>query len=140
MHLSRKADYALRAIRMLSRLPKGKSASINQIAEGEGIPREFLAKILKELSVKKVIVSFQGVKGGYRLVSKPKEITYLQIIEAIEGPLHISLCTEPGQTYCNRVGSCDAHVFWVKQEELLKRNLSKTNFGKCSKGSKSVLT
>ena len=130
MQLSRKADYALRAVRFLSRLPKSESASINRISEAEKIPREFLAKILKEMSMKKVIESFKGVKGGYRLICKPKDINYLQIIEAVEGPIHISLCTEPGQSHCNRVGNCDLHVFWVKQEELLKHRLSRKNFGK----------
>lgn len=130
MHLSRKADYALRAVRFLSKLPKGETASISRIAEGEDIPRAFLAKILKELSTKQVIESFKGVKGGYRLASQPKDINYLQVIETVEGPMHISLCTEPGQTYCDRVGSCESHAFWLKQEDLLKRCLSSKRFGK----------
>ena len=50
MQLSRKADYALRAVKHLSSLPKGKLGSINSIAAAEAIPREFLAKILKDLT------------------------------------------------------------------------------------------
>jgi Rrf2 family transcriptional regulator, iron-sulfur cluster assembly transcription factor len=130
MHLSRKADYALRAVRLLSKLPDGETASINRIAEGEGIPRDFLAKILKELSRREIIDSFKGVKGGYCLSRKPKEVSYLQVIEAVEGPIHISLCTEPGQTYCNRGGSCESHAFWIKEEDQLKRRLSSKRFGK----------
>jgi Rrf2 family protein len=129
MQLSRKADYALLAIRFLSRLPKGETRSINQISEGESIPREFSAKILKDLKLKGVIDSFQGVKGGYRLSRRPKNITYLKVIEAVDGPIHLNLCTEPYSTYCDRVGSCPLHTFWVKQESLLKRKLIGENFG-----------
>ena len=130
MQLSRKADYALRAIRFLSRLPKGETRSINEISAGESIPREFSAKILKDLKLKGVIDSFQGVKGGYRLSRRPKNITYLQVIEAVDGPIHLNLCTEPNQAYCNRVGNCALHSFWSKQEALLRRKLTGANFGK----------
>ncbi len=132
MQLSRKADYALRAIRFLARAPKGETRSINQISEGESIPREFSAKILKDLKLKRVIESFQGVKGGYRLARSPKDTTYLQVIEAVDGPIHLNLCTEPGNNYCKRVGSCELHTFWTQQETSLKRKLSSTNFGKYS--------
>lgn len=132
MQLSRAADYALRAVRFLSRVPKDETASISRIAEGEDIPRQFLAKILKELTVKKVITSFKGVKGGYKLAFGPKEITFLQVIEAIEGPLHINLCTEFGKSYCGGVGTCEMHKFWVEQEAILKRKLTSANFGKYS--------
>jgi Rrf2 family protein len=130
MQLSRRADYALRAIRFLSRLPKGDTASISRIAEGEAIPREFLAKILKELADKEVIQSFRGVTGGYGLARRPKQITYLQVIEAVEGPLHLNLCTEFGESHCKRSGDCEMHAFWVQQEASLKRQLSNSNFGR----------
>jgi Rrf2 family protein len=133
MQISRRADYALRAIRFLSRLPKDDTASISRIAEGEAIPREFLAKILKELADKEVIQSFRGVTGGYGLARRPKQITYLQVIEAVEGPLHLNLCTEFGGSYCKRSGNCEMHAFWVRQEESLKRRLASTNFGKYAK-------
>jgi Rrf2 family protein len=130
MQLSRKADYALRAIRFLARLPRGATASINRIAEGETVPREFLAKILKELTKKDVILSFQGVTGGYRLARGARQISYLQVIEAVDGPMHLNLCTESGGSYCGRNGACTMHSFWIKQEGLMKRKLSKTNYGK----------
>jgi Rrf2 family protein len=132
MQLSRKADYALRAVRFLSNQPKGKLGSINAIAASESVPREFLAKILKDLTRSGILVSYQGVTGGYRLSRPPKDITFLDVIEAIEGPIHINLCTETegGVCACEQAGNCGMHSFWVAQEEYFKKNLAKQSFGK----------
>jgi len=134
MQLSRKADYALRAVRHLTNIPKGKLASINAIAEAEQIPREFLAKILKDLTRAGVLVSFQGVTGGYRLSKNSKDVSFLDVIEAIEGPIHINLCTEGDRCSCEQVGTCTMHDFWVNQEAQFKKALSRHSFGKYKKG------
>jgi Rrf2 family iron-sulfur cluster assembly transcriptional regulator len=118
MQLSRKADYALRAVRHLTNVPKGKLASINAIAEAEQIPREFLAKILKDLTRAGVLV---------------KDVSFLDVIEAIEGPIHINLCTEGGRCSCEQVGTCTMHDFWVNQEAMFKKALGKHSFGKYKK-------
>ena len=130
MQLSRKADYALRAVKHLSSLPKGKLGSINSIAEAESIPREFLAKILKDLTRAGVLVSFQGVTGGYRLAKQPKEVTFLSVIEAIDGPIHLNLCTEQGTCTCDQFNKCDMKEFWSVQEDQFKKALSKHNFSR----------
>jgi Rrf2 family protein len=130
MQLSRKADYALRAIRLLSTLPKGKLGSINTIAASEAIPREFLAKILKDLTRAGLLVSFQGVTGGYRLARTPRSISFLNVIEAIEGPIHINLCTEGDSCPCDRIKNCPMHNFWITQEKYFKKNLARHNFGR----------
>ncbi len=124
MQLSRKADYAIRAVRHLSSLPKGTLGSINSIASADGIPREFLAKILKDLTSSGILASYQGVHGGYRLVRQPREISFLDIIEAVDGPFFINLCTEEDGAYCRQVGHCPMHAFWVNQEKVLKRALA----------------
>jgi Rrf2 family protein len=134
MQLSRKSDYALRAIRHLSSIPKGKLGSINSIAEAEAIPREFLAKILKDLTRGGLLVSFQGVTGGYRLSKNPKDITFLNVIETIDGPIHLNLCTEQDSCPCERYEECDMRDFWKAQEVGFKKALSKHNFGRYRKG------
>lgn len=133
MQLSRKSDYALRAVRHLSTLPKGKLGSINSIAEAEAIPREFLAKILKDLTRGGILVSFQGVTGGYRLSKNPKDVTFLNVIEAIDGPVHLNLCTEQGTCACEEYDRCQMKDFWVGQEKLFKKALTKHNFGRYKK-------
>lgn len=130
MQLSRKADYALRAVKHLSTLPKGKLGSINSIAAAEAIPREFLAKILKDLTRGSILVSFQGVTGGYRLQGTPKDVSILDVIEAIEGPVHINLCTEGDNCGCDQADTCPMRDFWVVQENSFKKALAKHTFAR----------
>jgi Rrf2 family protein len=136
MQLSRKADYALRAVKHLSTLPKGKLGSINSIAAAESIPREFLAKILKDLTRGGILVSFQGVTGGYRLANAPKDISFLDVIEAIEGPVHINLCTEGDACPCDQANTCAMRDFWLTQEGSFKKALGKHNFARYRRAAK----
>jgi len=130
MRLSRKSDYALRALRHLSSLPSGKLGSINSIAEAESIPREFLAKILKDLTRGGILVSYQGVTGGYRLARTPREVTFLDVIEAIDGPIHLNLCTAGKDCNCAQYDTCQMREFWETQERTFLKALSKQHFGK----------
>jgi len=130
MRLSRKSDYALRAVRYLSGLPTGKLGSINSIAEAESIPREFLAKILKDLTRGSILVSYRGVTGGYRIARKPREISFLDVIEAIDGPIHLNLCTEGKDCNCPVYDTCEMRAFWENQEGAFKKALGKQHFAK----------
>ncbi len=130
MRLSRKSDYALRAVRHLAGLPKGKLGSINSISEAESVPREFLAKILKDLTRSGILMSFQGVKGGYSMSREPKEVNFLDVIEAIDGPLHLNLCTEEGRCRCENHKTCDLRGFWATQEKSFRTALIKQHFGR----------
>ena len=124
MRLSRKSDYALRAIKHCASLPKGSYGSIRVIAEAESIPREFLAKILKELTNEGILTSYRGVSGGYALARDAKNISLLDVIEAVNGPLHVSLCTEPGWHQAASGGSCPLCAFWKAQENTVKKALT----------------
>lgn len=130
MRLSRKSDYALRAVRHISNLPQGKLGSINSISEAESVPREFLAKILKDLTRSGILVSYQGVTGGYRLAHNPKDVSFLDVIEAIDGPLHLNLCTETKTCTCEQLNTCQLRGFWEQQEKMFKKALQKQNFAK----------
>jgi len=132
MKLSRKSDYALRAVRHLSTLPKEKLGSINSISEAERVPREFLAKILKDLTRGGVLKSFQGVTGGYRLAKPAKDVSFLNIIEIIDGPLRVSLATDGKGRGLNgdSRGEGAFEKFWKDQEKSLKTSLSRENFGR----------
>jgi Rrf2 family protein len=129
MKLSRRADYALRAVRNLSKLPEGNLNSINAIAREASIPREFLAKILQDLTAAGILASFKGVTGGYRLRRPANRISFLDVIEAINGPLHLSLCTESGRCSCRRDDRCHMHQFWVAQEKVIRNALRRQHFG-----------
>jgi Rrf2 family protein len=110
--------------------------SINSVAEAENIPREFLAKILKDLTRSGILVSYQGVTGGYRLALPARDITFLTVMEAIDGPIHLNLCTELGDCRCEQYRTCQLKGFWEGQEKLFKKALSKEHFGKYKKSKK----
>jgi len=130
MQLSRKSDYALRAVMHFAGLPKGELASIGAVAEAQSIPREFLAKILKDLTLAGILVSYQGVTGGYKLSRPPREVTFLDVIEAMDGPIKINLCVEDGNKCCEHYKSCKMRDFWIKEQEHFKKSLSRANFGR----------
>ena len=136
MKLSRRSDYALRAVHHCAKLPSGTLHSINTIAESAAVPREFLAKILKDLTDGGILTSYKGIKGGYALARKPRSISFLDVIEAVDGPLYLSLCTEPPPSKRRRHAQCELCKFWTTQEKSIKQTLQKQHFGKYSQGRK----
>ena len=130
MKLSKRADYALKAVAYISSLPDGELASIGEIAESQAAPREFLAKVLKRLTSEKVLRSFQGIKGGYQLRKNPAEISYLEVIEAVDGELVFS------DIVANKNGSANDPVhrhlrsFWEGMQKQCLKNLSAERFDK----------
>ena len=129
MKLSRKSDYALRAVMHFAGLPKEQLASIGEVAEAQNIPREFLAKILKDLTWAGILVSYQGVTGGYKLAKAAKDISFLDVIEAMDGPVYLNLCIED-EHCCEQYSTCKMKEFWVREQNHFVANLKKANFAK----------
>lgn len=117
MKLTKKADYALRAVFYITRIPAGKLASIGEIADKQGAPREFLAKILKQLTRSNILRSYQGIKGGYQLAQGPESISFLDVIQAVEGPILLNQCCKLTADCCELYDSCDMRHFWQRQQE-----------------------
>ncbi|RPH99121.1 MAG: Rrf2 family transcriptional regulator [Calditrichaeota bacterium] len=103
--LSKKTEYALMALQHIASLDKGQVATAKEIAENKLIPHSLLAKILQQLTRHQLILSLQGAHGGYALGRKAEEITLAQMIEAIEGPIHIIECNESRYS-CQRDDFC----------------------------------
>jgi Rrf2 family protein len=88
MKLSVKTDYACRAIEALSlHHPNSRPMRIDEIAEREAIPANYLVQILIELKSKGLIKSHRGKAGGYVLAKSPKEITFGDVVRAVHGDL-----------------------------------------------------
>lgn len=87
MRLSKKGEYALRAMIVLAlHFDKG-PLMIREIAQRERLPRKFLEQILLELRKAGLLKSKRGVGGGYSLLRPPDEITFAEVIRTIDGPL-----------------------------------------------------
>jgi Rrf2 family protein len=87
VHISAKADYAMRALCALAEHEGPKPLKAEEIARGQGIPLKFLENILVELRKDGLVSSQRGAEGGYRLARPPKELTAAAVIRAVDGPL-----------------------------------------------------
>ncbi len=87
MRLSKKSEYALRALIYAAGYPEGTTFQIKDLAAKNNIPKKFLELILLELKNAGILTSRRGVGGGYILSRRPDAIRSSEIIEAIEGPL-----------------------------------------------------
>jgi len=126
MKNTRETDYAIRCVYCMSKEPN-RLHMIKEIAEDQNVPKSFLAKILQKLVKAKIVSSVRGVKGGFILAQKPSQITLLDVIEAIQGPLLVILCVLDGKS-CVRKGTCSLHPIWVELQELMSRKLRQYNF------------
>src|SRR3954468_8932762 len=99
LQISRKIDSALRAMIYLSSVPAARISPFREIARAMDVPEDFLAKILKVLADAGLVVSQRGSRGGYRLAKAPVEISFLDVIEAVEGPVKLNVCLDEGETH-----------------------------------------
>jgi Rrf2 family protein len=94
MILKNQVEWALHCCSVLSALPPGKYISTKALAEFHGVPKEYLSKALQSLSQNELVESTLGPSGGYRLARKPSEISFLDIVEAVEGKASTFACSE----------------------------------------------
>ncbi len=87
MHISAKADYAMRALLTLAADDAGKPVTAEQIARRQGIPLKFLETILVELRKDGLVASQRGAEGGYRLAKAADKTSVAAVIRAVDGPL-----------------------------------------------------
>ena len=90
LKLTKKADYGLIAMRHLAE--HAGSSSAKDLADAYGIPQEALAKILQRLAKAGLLRSMHGTRGGYMLARDSRQISALQVISAIDGPLFMTSC------------------------------------------------
>jgi Rrf2 family protein len=94
MILKNQIEWALHCCAILAGLPPERYVSTKALAEFHGVPKEYLSKALQHLSQHGIVESTLGPTGGYRLARKPKDITFLDIVEAVEGKSSTFACTE----------------------------------------------
>jgi len=87
MHVTAKADYAVRAVIELAGSGQGSPRKVDEVAQAQGIPVSFLENILTQLRSSGIVRSQRGPEGGYWLAHPPEEVNLAQVIRAVEGPL-----------------------------------------------------
>jgi Rrf2 family transcriptional regulator, cysteine metabolism repressor len=87
MKLSRTVAYAVRATLQLAQYSQGTPIPCSKLASDGHMPERFLLQILRNLVTHGILRSTRGVEGGYALTRPPEQISLLEVIEAIEGPI-----------------------------------------------------
>jgi FeS assembly SUF system regulator len=121
LRLSKKADYALMAMKHLARKTDSASASTSarEIAEQYDIPIELLAKVLQRLVRTGLLVSTQGTRGGYALSRSAKSISVADVIQAIDGPLTVTACSTE-KNDCEQYSKCSIRdPLWQIRERIV---------------------
>jgi Rrf2 family protein len=135
MQITRQADYALRAMIYLAHLEPAKRAATSQIAEQQHIPPSFLAKIISQLSIAGLIHTSRGARGGVSLARSPEEISVLEVVEAIDGPIALNECTED-PSGCPFGDDCAIRPLWCDAQNELVDRLRRTSFASFTNGHK----
>lgn len=125
LKLTKKADYGLIALRHLS-VNVRRCASAKDIAEAYRIPLPLLSKVLQKLAKAGLLISEQGTNGGYRLARDPHDISALEVIRTIDGPIILTHCfTEHAEPVeCGQSSLCPVREPLRKVHEGILRLLS----------------
>jgi Rrf2 family transcriptional regulator, iron-sulfur cluster assembly transcription factor len=122
-HISRKADYAIRGMIYLACKPQDEVASIKDIAVFAEASQTFLAKIFQQFSKIGIVRSYRGTGGGFVLGRPATDISLLDIVEAVDGPILVNSCIL-GEGTCSRDETCPVHPVWKEVQQEMKTMLS----------------
>ncbi len=120
LQISRKIEYGLRAMLYLASQPEGAIVPFRDIAERMAVPQQFLAKILKKLVKEGLASSVRGSRGGFGLGRAAGTISFLDVIEAVEGPVKVNLCSEHDSACTFAFGCTMTSVWRMGQERMLE--------------------
>lgn len=129
MRITQEADYAFRIVRCLGSM-KGLKMGSTQISEETVIPHRFTFKILRKLTQAGITGSIRGKGGGYKLVKEPADISLLEVLEVIDGPLLINRCLEDGYVCSMHKDDavCEIHKTIGQVGNELRDKLSQRSF------------
>jgi Rrf2 family protein len=106
LKLSKKVEYGLISMMHMDLVQNGDLATARELSDLYNIPGELLGKVLQSLAKGQLIVSAQGVKGGYRLARGLDRVTLGEVVEAVEGPVHIAVCQDD-PSCCEQYSTCN---------------------------------
>lgn len=140
MRLSKKGEYALRAMIDLSLNYKKGFVQIHAISEKEKIPEKFLEHILLDLKKAGLLQSRRGIGGGYSLVKSPKEITLAEVIRIIDGPLAPLGCVSTwAHVSCPEEKNCGLQSVMLDVRNAIAKILEGITFDDVCKRTKGAL-
>lgn len=129
MRLTAKSEYGVLAAIELACHYGARPVSAREVATRRSIPPRFLEQILVALRRAGLVAAIRGARGGFELTRDPFEISVLEIVEALEGPLSASVCDGERGELCGRSGTCAAAPMWARASAALRDVFASTTLG-----------
>jgi len=132
MQITRQADYAVRAVLYLAQCGPGTPVATAEIAQAQKIPATFLTKIISQLASVGIVHTTRGAHGGVALARPAAEISLLEIVETIDGPVLLNACVlDPAS--CPESLTCPVQKIWCQAQADLVIRLEQTKLGQLVK-------
>lgn len=125
MKISTKGRYGLRTLMDIAIHQGGGPVTLHEISERQGISAKYLWQILNVLKTAGFVRGTRGPKGGYLLLRDPADISLLDVLQVLEGPIILVECVDDPD-YCRRVDNCIAHSIWKETSEAIRGALKST--------------
>lgn len=139
MRLTTKGKFAVIAMIDLSSQHSGTPVTLSDIGERQGISISYLEQLFAKLKKNRLVIGTRGPGGGYRLSKPPKEISIMDIIDAVEDSVDARSCG--GEKNCGKNGAkCLAHEIWVGTTDIVRGHLSKIKLDNVARQQKIILT
>ena len=119
MKISTKGRYGLRILIDLAMHDPGRPRMLRDIAESQQISENYISRLVIDLRRAKLVRSVRGVNGGFHLAKRPDEITLLEVLETMEGPLSVVECVRSPEK-CKRQTLCPARNIWTQLNEGIR--------------------
>jgi Rrf2 family protein len=137
MQYSIGVEYGLHCLVYLIDIPPDSTIGIKELSAFQGVSETYLSKIFSKLTKAGIVSSVPGVKGGYKLAKSPAEISFWDVVEAVEGATPIFqckniknnsyLCRDEDYAACALASSCEINLVMLEAEDSMRNVLrSKT--------------
>lgn len=120
-------DYGIAMMTHMADQEKGTQVTAPAISEDTGLPLPTVRKILKILTRNELLASTRGISGGYSLARAPEEISLLDMVCALEGPVAVTECATGEPCGCDRGQKCALQENWSLVNNLIERTLKTYN-------------
>jgi len=129
MRLSPAAELAVRGVLILAENHGQRPVTLETICKRRDLPRQYLVKIFASLARAELVTPIRGKRGGYVLAREPRDVTILDVIEAVEGPLVLNLC-QHDPPKCQQT-NCPIRPLWGRLQDAVRRELGGMTLQNC---------
>ncbi len=129
MKLSPAAELAIKGTMVLAEHYGGPPVTLSTVCSSRKLPHQYMAKIFASLAKAGIVTPVRGKHGGYTLARPPENVTALEVIEAIEGPLVLNLC-QHNPPKCDDF-LCALRPVWSELQDTVRRRLAGLTLADC---------